>query len=69
MVGTIVNAQFAHSIRIGIAGDVSAGQEGLEAPSPGSEASCSSCGAHVEYDAALCPWCGRVVLKDAVFSS
>jgi hypothetical protein len=69
MVGTVVTLQPADSIGIGIAGDGSAGQRGLEAPNPGSEASCSSCGASIELAAALCPWCGRVVLKDAVAGS
>ena len=65
MVGTVDKEQ----PKIGACGADSVGQECLEAPTPGSRTSCSSCGASVEHDAARCPWCGRVVLKDAVFGS
>ena len=65
MVGTVDNEQ----PKIGAGGADSVGQERLEPPTPGSRTYCSSCGASIEHDAARCPWCGRVVLKDAVFGS
>ena len=67
MDGTIVNERPVDPIVVGVSGGVSARREGLEGPPPGSEESCSSCGARFEHDASRCPWCGRAVLKDAVF--
>ncbi len=67
MVGTVINERPVDSIRI--AGEGPAGQKDLEELPPGSEESCSSCGARIEHEASRCPWCGRVVLKDAVLDS
>ena len=69
MVGTVFDEQPVGSIMVGVSHDGSAGQEGLEVQSLASGGSCTSCGARIGHDAALCPWCGRVVLHDPVFDS
>jgi len=69
MVGTVEMEQHAGAIQMEIAGDLSAGRRPLEMPAADSGASCASCGAGIEHDAALCSSCGRVVVKDAVFGS
>jgi len=69
MVGMVLSQQPLDSMVVAIPDDRSASQDGVGVPSPGSEGSCSSCGACIEHDAALCPWCGRAALKDAIFDS
>ena len=68
MIGMILN-QPIDSISVGVPGDRRGSQTGLEASSPELEESCSSCGARIGDHAALCPWCGRAVLKDVVLDS
>ena len=51
-----------------VSGDRAGSPDGLEAPSRPEE-SCYSCGARMEHDVPLCPWCGRAVLEDAVFDA
>jgi hypothetical protein len=67
MIGMILNPP-VDSISA-VSGDRSGSPDGLEAPSPGPEESCYSCGARMEHDVPLCPWCGRAALEDAVFDA
>jgi hypothetical protein len=68
MIGMILN-QPVDSIAVGVSGDRRGSQTGLEAPSPGPEEPCASCGVRIGHHAALCPWCGRAVLRDVLFDS
>jgi hypothetical protein len=68
MIGMVLN-QHLDSIAVGTCGDGLGGQGGVGASPRGSQGSCSSCGSRIENYAALCPWCGRVLLKDSVFES
>jgi hypothetical protein len=68
MIGIILN-QPVDSITVGVSGNRRGSQTGLEVPSPGPEEPCISCGARIEHHAALCPSCGRAVLKDVLFDS
>jgi len=43
-------------------------RDGPGAQPPVSHETCSSCGARIGREVSSCSWCGRIVLRDAVFA-
>jgi predicted amidophosphoribosyltransferase len=65
MIETMVNQQPLDPIEVGRFNDPLPRLRSVAYRHAGSRGSCSSCGNQTGRDAALCPWCGRVALKDA----
>jgi len=65
MIEKMVSQRPLDRIEVGHFSDPRPGVRVVGPSRAGSRASCSSCGNQTGRDAALCPWCGRVALKDA----